>query len=318
VNEEGLPPSQTVAGLRRNVSQRLRLGLGNEQASLNADLDARLLIGHALGLDATGLVLHAERPISESDVARVLAVVERRIAGEPVARILGEKEFWSLTLRLSPETLVPRPDTETVVEAALAFVRGAGRVREPLAILDLGTGSGAILLALLSELPAAVGVGVDIAEGAARTARANALRLGLGTRAGFAVADWTAGIAGRFDIVVSNPPYIKADEIPELPLEVSRCDPQIALDGGADGLSAYRVILSRLDAILAADGAAFLEVGSDQADSVAGLAKVLGFEAVRHADLAGIDRVLELRRGKRPRQKMGLEIGSETARFRTP
>lgn len=318
MNEEGLAPSQTVAGLRRNVSQRLRGGLGNEQASLTADLDARLLLGHALGLDATGLILHAERPVSESDVARVMAFAERRIAGEPVARIVGEKEFWSLTLRLSPETLVPRPDTETVVDAALAWVRREGRARDSLTILDLGTGSGAILLALLSELPEARGVGVEIAAGAASTARQNALRLGLGDRARFAVSDWTDAIAGRFDIVVSNPPYVRAGEIRELPLEVSRFDPQIALDGGEDGLVAYRVILAGLDAILADAGAAFLEIGAGQSGLIVELAKLLGFEALCRKDLAGIDRVVELTRGKRPRQKMGLEIGSETARFRAP
>lgn len=265
------------------------------------DLDARLLVGHAVGLDLTGLVLHADRPVSDDEVARAMALVDRRIAGEPVARIVGEKEFWGLPLRLAPETLVPRPDTETVVEAALAFVRREGRGREPLALLDLGTGSGAILLALLTELPAASGLGVDIAEGAARAARENAERLGLGGRARFAVADWLAGIEGRFDLVVSNPPYVRSAEIPELALEVRRFDPDMALDGGPDGLAAYRVIFGRLGAILADRGAAFVEVGADQAGSVAALAESLGFATAAHKDLAGIERVIELRRGKRPR-----------------
>jgi release factor glutamine methyltransferase len=281
--------------------QRLNRAFAANDRIDTAALDARLLVGHALGLDAAGLIVHGDRPVGESDVARVLALVARRIAGEPVARIVGEKEFWSLALHLSPETLVPRPDTETVVEAALAWARREGRARDSLAILDLGTGTGAILLALLSELPHASGTGVDIAEGAAGTANANALRLGLGGRARFAVADWTAGIVGRFDIVVSNPPYIKIGDIPELPLEVSRYDPQIALDGGADGLDAYRVILPRLHGILAANGAAFLEVGAGQAHSVSELAELPGFEAQLHQDLVGTDRVVELRRGKRPR-----------------
>jgi release factor glutamine methyltransferase len=292
---------ETVGALHRSASQRLKCAFAEDDRLAAADLDARLLVGHALGLDASGLIAHADRQVGESDVARVLALVERRIAGEPVARIVGEKEFWSLSLHLSPETLVPRPDTETVVEAALAWARREGRARDPLTILDLGTGTGAILLALLSELPQASGIGVDIAEGAARTASANALRLGFGDRARFAVADWTAGIAGRFDIVVSNPPYIKIGDIPELPLEVSRYDPQIALDGGADGLDAYRAILARLDGILAANGAAFLEVGAGQAQPVSESAELIGFEADRHKDLVGIDRVVELRRGKRPR-----------------
>lgn len=298
---EGLATSKTVAGLRRYVSHRLRRSFGNERYTLTPDLDARLLVGHALGLDAAGLIVHADRPVSDADVARIIALAERRIAGEPVARIVGEKEFWSLPLRLSPETLVPRPDTETLVEAALAFVRREGREREPLTILDLGTGSGAILLALLSELPAATGVGVDIAESAARTARENAERLGLARRARFVVADWAAGILGRFDLVVSNPPYIRHEEIPGLPLEVRRFDPDIALNGGADGLAAYREIINGLEAILAQEGRAFLEVGADQAAAVAELAELLDLEAVPHKDLVGIDRVVELRRVKRPR-----------------
>lgn len=298
---EGLATSKTVAGLRRYVSHRLRRSFGNERYTLTPDLDARLLVGHALGLDAAGLIVHADRPVSDADVARIIALAERRIAGEPVARIIGEKEFWSLPLRLSPETLVPRPDTETLVEAALAFVRREGREREPLTILDLGTGSGAILLALLSELPAATGVGVDIAESAARTARENAERLGLARRARFVVADWAAGILGRFDLVVSNPPYIRHEEIPGLPLEVRRFDPDIALNGGADGLAAYREIINGLEAILAQEGRAFLEVGADQAAAVAELAELLDLEAVPHKDLVGIDRVVEFRRVKRPR-----------------
>lgn len=298
---EGLATSKTVAGLRRYVSHRLRRSFGNERYTLTPDLDARLLVGHALGLDAAGLIVHADRPVSDADVARIIALAERRIAGEPVARIVGEKEFWSLPLRLSPETLVPRPDTETLVEAALAFVRREGREREPLTILDLGTGSGAILLALLSELPAATGVGVDIAESAARTARENAERLGLARRARFVVADWAAGILGRFDLVVSNPPYIRHEEIPGLPLEVRRFDPDIALNGGADGLAAYREIINGLEAILAQEGRAFLEVGADQAAAVAELAELLDLEAVPHKDLVGIDRVVEFRRVKRPR-----------------
>ena len=308
----------SVAILQRRVAQRLDRAFTRDDRLATADLDARLLVGHALGLDATGLILHAERPVSEADVARALAFAERRIAGEPVARILGEKEFWSLSLRLSPETLVPRPDTETVVEAALGWARRAGRGQEPLRVLDLGTGTGAILLALLSELPAATGVGVDLAEGAARTANENARRFGLEERARFVVADWGAGINGRFDLVVSNPPYIRSGDIPGLAVEISRFDPDMALDGGADGLAAYRVILDRLDAFLAAQGAAFAELGDGQAEAVTAMAELLDFDAACHKDLVGIDRVVELRRVNRPRQKIGLEINGETARFRAP
>jgi release factor glutamine methyltransferase len=301
VTSDNPVPDETVAGLQRQLSRRLRGGLRDDSGAHNADLDARLLVGHALGLDASALIVQAYSAVSETDVAIVMAFAERRLAGEPVARIIGEKEFWSLTLRLSPETLVPRPDTETLVEAALAWVRREGRTGTPLTILDLGTGSGAILLALLAELPEATGLGVDIAEGAARTARDNARRLGLGDRARFAAADWTAAISGRFDIVASNPPYIRLGEIPDLPLDVRRFDPQIALDGGADGLAAYRVILSGLDGALAPAGAAFLELGAGQARDVGEVAEALGFEAFCRKDLAGIDRVLELTRGKKPR-----------------
>jgi release factor glutamine methyltransferase len=301
VNAADRVTGDSVTTLLRGVSRELKRAFASDDRAASADLDARLLVGHVLGLDAMRLIVHADRPVGAAEVARVMDLAERRMAGEPVARIVGEKEFWSLPLRLSPETLVPRPDTETVVEAALAWTQREGRAHTPLTILDLGTGTGAILLALLSELPNATGVGVDIAEGAARTARENARRLGLGDRARFAVSHWTDGIAGRFDIVVSNPPYIKIGEIPELPLEVSRYDPQIALDGGADGLAAYRAILARLDGILAANGSAFLEVGAGQARAVSESAEMLGFEADRHKDLVGIDRVVELRRGDKPR-----------------
>ncbi len=307
-----------VSDLIRTIASRLRAARTDADRDETPDLDARLLVGHALGLDATGLVLHANRAFSEADVARASALAERRIAGEPVARIVGEKEFWSLSLRLSPETLVPRPDTETVVAAALDFIDSGGRRGEALRVLDLGTGTGAILLALLSELPAATGVGVDLAVGAARTARDTAERLGLGERAGFAVTDWTAGIDGRFDLVVSNPPYIKSGEISGLAVEVSRFDPDMALDGGPDGLAAFRAVVDRLGAVLAGTGAAFIEIGAGQADSVTEMAVSLGFEARRHKDLGGIDRVLELRRGKIARQKMSLEIRGEPARFRAP
>ena len=266
-----------VSSFVRTIASRLRAARTPLDRDDSSNLDARLLVGHVLGLDATGLVLHANRAVSDTDVARALALAERRIAGEPVARIVGEKAFWSLDLRLSPETLVPRADTETVVEAALRWAKREGRGQEPLTILDLGTGSGAILLALLSELPSATGVGVDIAEGAARTAKENAERLGLGSRARFVVADWTAGIDGRFDLMVSNPPYVRSGDISGLPLEVSRFDPDMALDGGADGVAGFRAVLARLDAVLAGEGAAFVEVGAGQADEVAKIAESHGF-----------------------------------------
>jgi release factor glutamine methyltransferase len=282
-------------------------GFAGDGREANAALDARLLVAHALGLDRTTLVLADDQAVSEEDAARAMALAERRIAGEPVARILGEKEFWSLRFRLSADTLAPRPDTETLVAAALDAISQAGRRDENLAILDLGTGTGAILLALLSELPAAFGVGVDIAEGAAATARENAVRLGFDSRAGFVVGDWAAPIGGRFDLVVANPPYIPTGEICRLPVEVRRHDPDMALDGGSDGFSGHRAVLGALDRLLAPNGLAFIEVGAGQADAVAGLAAALGFATRRHLDLAGIERVVELGRGKSaaPKNRLG-------------
>ena len=303
----------TTGSLVRRVAATLRTAFAGDDRAANADLDARLIVGHALGLDPTGLVVHAGRAVGGADVARVMALAARRAAGEPVARITGTKGFWTLDLALSPETLVPRPDTETVVAAALSSVRAEGRLDEALTVLDLGTGSGAILLALLAELPRATGLGLDRAEGAARTARDNALRHGLGGRARFAVGDWMASIGTRFDLVVSNPPYIPREEIAGLALDVRAFDPDMALDGGADGLDAYRVIVPGLETVLAEGGTAFLEVGKDQAGAVCGLAEGSGWEASTHPDIAGIDRVVEVRRGKASRQKLSLENIGEPA-----
>ncbi len=310
--------TETVATLARRIAATLRDAFAGDDRAANADLDARLIVGHALGLDATGLVLDAARPVDQAGVERSLALAARRAGGEPVARITGRKGFWTLDLALSAETLMPRPDTETVVAAALAWARGEGRSGAPLSILDLGTGSGAILLALLAELPAARGIGLDRAEGAARTARANALRHGLDGRAAFVVGDWAGPLSARFDLVVSNPPYIPREEIGGLAVDVRVFDPDMALDGGFDGLDAYRIILAAMDALLERDGGAFLEVGAGQAEAVSRLAESHGFATARHRDIGGIDRVVEVKRGKASRQKMGLEISSEPATVRAP
>jgi release factor glutamine methyltransferase len=298
---------ETPATLVRRIAAMLREAFAGDDRAGNADLDARLLVGHALGLDATGLVVQAGRVVTAEETARTMAFAARRAKGEPVARITGTKGFWTLDLMLSPETLVPRPDTETVVSAALERVKRAGRTDTPLAVLDLGTGSGAILLALLAELPGAWGIGVDRSEGAARTARGNAIRHGLEDRARFVVGDWGTALSGRFDLVVGNPPYIRHAEIASLAVDVRHFDPDMALDGGADGLDAYRAILNDLDALLTADGAAFLEVGARQADDVAAMAELGGFRAGRHRDLSGIERVVEIeaRQGVAPKNELG-------------
>lgn len=276
----------TIGALRRTMAAELAAG-GCE----TADLDARLLLGHALGLEPADLLALADRPVSGEAQARAAALLARRRAGEPVARIRGRKEFWSLDFRLSPETLVPRPDTETVVEEALA--RCPDRTA-PLRILDLGTGSGAILAALLAERPNAVGVGIDRSEGAARAARDNLARAGLGARSFVVVGDWGEALRGGFDLVVSNPPYIAAGAMAGLPPEVRLHDPEAALVAGEDGLSAYRAIANALPRLLVPGGVAVLELGAGQEPEVAGLvvARGLRLPGPARRDLGGIPRAL--------------------------
>ena len=211
--------AQTVEAARRARAARFR-----SQAIESADLDARLLTGHALGLDLTGLITSAQRQLTPDQSAQLDDFARRRLAGEPVARLVGEKDFWGLPLQLSSATLVPRPDTETVVELALELLRADDATNRPLRIADLGTGSGAILLALLSELPTATGFGTDISEQALQTAAANAKRVGLTPRATFIACDYAAGLSGAFDLIVSNPPYIRSMDIPDLALELLRAD----------------------------------------------------------------------------------------------
>ncbi len=278
---------QTVETARRAVTARFK------RASVDsAELDARILIGTVLGLDLTGLIASAARTLTGDEAARLEDYVLRRMAGEPVARILGSKEFWGLPLRLSPATLVPRPDTETVVEAALEILR-AGSKGHP-RIADLGTGSGAILLALLSELPHAFGAGTDISEAALRTARENAERLGFAQRAAFVACDYAAALAGPFDLVVTNPPYIRSAEIAALDAEVRDHDPHRALDGGADGLDAYRLIASEAARLLAPGGVLVVEVGRGRSGEVGALLAAAGLTPVGppKADLAGVHRVV--------------------------
>jgi release factor glutamine methyltransferase len=257
------------------------------------DLDARLLVGHALGLDHAALVAHSARPLTPAEIEALDAALTRRLAHEPVTRILGTREFWSLPLRITPDVLVPRPETETVVEAVLA-VAERGR---PARIADLGVGSGAILLALLSELPDAIGIGTDRDPDALGVARDNARRLGLATRAGFVACDFGTAVAGGCDIVVSNPPYIPTRDIATLAPDVRDYDPRAALDGGADGLAAYRAIAADAPRLLAAGGWLAVEIGIGQDEAVAALlaARGLAVDAPRR-DLAGCPRVVMGRR----------------------
>lgn len=281
--------AQTIESIRRALTARF------EAAGIDsAALEARMLTGAVLGLDLTGLIAQGLRRLDEDDAARLDALARRRLAGEPLARILGTKEFWGLPLKLSADTLVPRADTETVVEAALGVLRAEGRTQEPLRIADLGTGSGAILLALLTELPAATGLGTDLSAAAIDTARTNAQGVGLAPRARFLVSDYGDGLSGPFDLIVSNPPYIRSADIPALAPEVRDHDPHLALDGGLDGLDAYRRIAPQAAALLADGGLLVLEIGQDQGGAVSRLVTAAGLTVMGsvRADLAGIGRAV--------------------------
>jgi release factor glutamine methyltransferase len=256
-------------------------------------LEARLLVGHVLGVGAEVLVGDPQRPLTGDQRSRLDGLLARRVRREPLAHILGGREFWSLPIRVTADTLVPRPETETLVEAALEWVgerlAGAAELR----ILDLGTGSGCLLLALLSELPRAFGVGVDLSAAALAVARDNADALGLACRAGFVGGDWGSALGGGFDLVVANPPYVADGELTALAPEIVRFEPRLALAGGADGLAAYRAIAPQLPRLLAPGGAAFLEVGAGQAPSVAAMLAGHGLQDVDiKTDLAGVGRCL--------------------------
>jgi release factor glutamine methyltransferase len=284
---------QTVEAARRALAARFKSG-GID----SAELDARMLVGAVLGLDLTGIITAAGRQLTTDESVHLEQFARRRVAGEPVARILGNREFWGLRLELSAATLVPRPDTETVVELALQILRADGPADRPLRIADLGTGSGAILLALLSEFPNAQGFGTDISEQALRTARDNAVRLGLSDRASFIACDYATGLSGAFDLMASNPPYIRSADIEGLATEVRHYDPHAALDGGADGLDAYRALIPQAAGLLAPGGALVVEAGQGQSGQIETLMTAAGLttSSPPRADLAGIHRAVSGRR----------------------
>jgi release factor glutamine methyltransferase len=277
---------------RGEALTRLRRAFG--EAGLDSpSLDARILVMEALRIDAAALTTHPELPLGAEGANRLSRCAARRLAREPVARILGEREFWGLPFALSPETLVPRPETETVVRAALAHIHER---RAPV-ILDLGTGTGCLLVSLLHERPDATGVGVDRAMDAVGTALRNALRNGVGSRSAFVRADWGAALQTRFDLIVSNPPYIPTGDIAGLDPEVREHDPWAALDGGADGLSAYRAIFADADRLLAPDGVAVVEFGIGQEADIRGAASTAKLRVVAvEQDLGRLPRVAVLRR----------------------
>ena len=281
-----LQPSYTRAEAVAALTQRMRV-LGLDQP----EREAALLVTSASGIRAVDLIGAPDEKLGPA-AYEVEAFAARRAAGEPLSRILGRRDFWSLSLAISPDVLDPRADTETVVEAALAEV--AHRSAEALRLLDLGVGSGALLCSLLTEFPQATGVGVDLSERAAAVARANIGTLGLEERGTIVVGDWGEGLEGPFDLIVSNPPYIRAGEIDGLSREVREYDPRLALDGGADGLQAYRALAPTLVRLLEpSKGRFFVEIGEGQAEAVRAILTSGGLEVLRtRRDLAGRERVV--------------------------
>jgi release factor glutamine methyltransferase len=276
----------TVAALLHEASAALAAaGVDRPRA------EARLFLEAATSTSRTRLLAHPEQPVENGDTERFRGWIARRATREPAAYIRGRVEFWSLTFRVGPGVLVPRADSETMIEA---IIRAFPDRAAPLRVLDLGVGSGCLLLSVLHHFVNASGLGVDSSEQALAHARANAEALGLDARADLRLLDWRDGVPGTFDIVLANPPYIPSTEIDTLAPEVREFEPRAALDGGADGLDAYRTILPVLPGLLNRSGRAFLEVGAGQMPAVAAL-PVPGLGGMRfHHDLAGIARCLEL------------------------
>ncbi len=278
------PPVMAMPDALRHGAARLR-----EAGIDNPRLEARLLLAHALHTTVEALLRDRDDPVDTTHYDELLA---RRAARVPLALILGRREFWSLDFLVSAATLIPRPESETLIEAALdAFAHRA----PPRRVLDLGCGTGCLRLAALDEYPAAFGVGVDLCPAAARLAARNAARLGMAGRAAIVCGDWAAALDGGFDLVLSNPPYIPTSDIGDLMPEVARHEPRVALDGGPDGYAAYCRLIPELHRLLARTGVAILEVGQGQAEPVAKLARDAGFDAQTRQDLAGTSRALMLR-----------------------
>lgn len=281
--------------MTRTLSELVQQGrLAFVEAGLpDAAGDARVLVLGLLHLETKDLLLNPEREVGEADQTRVEQAFARRIAREPVYRILGWREFYGLPFRLSAETLEPRPDTEVLVDAVLPVAREIVERKGQAKLVDLGTGTGAIALALLHEVPHLKATGADISANALETARENADLLNVGDRFKTVRSDWFSEIDGRFDIIVSNPPYIQTDVIAALEPEVRDHDPMAALDGGPDGLQPYHIIARDAEFFLEAGGVVAVEIGFDQKDAVIGIFKACGYTLIRAVrDLGGNDRGL--------------------------
>ena len=292
------PVAPQLADLTPGAARRLIAAILEAAGLIDAALDARILIEDATGLGRAALLGAADQPLGPAVAARLHDWITRRLASEPLFRILGRREFWGLDLAVTPDVLDPRPDTETIVEAALQ-VLGARR-QDALRICDLGTGSGALLAALLSECQAARGWGVDRSAAACRVAWGNLAGLQLAGRAAVLQGSWGAALPdGGFDLVVSNPPYIETAVIPTLAREVRDHDPPLALDGGADGLTCYRAIAADLPRLMAPGGIAVLEVGAGQAAAVRGLLDRAGLaDGGTRRDLGGVERAVVAHRSQ--------------------
>ncbi|WP_135210083.1 peptide chain release factor N(5)-glutamine methyltransferase [Vitreimonas flagellata] len=276
--------SETLVSLWTDARRRL------EAAGVDSPvIDARLLLEAGAGVGRVDIVTDPRRPVSAAQAAAVEALVRRREAREPIGHILGHKGFWTLDFTVNADVLSPRPETEHLVEVAMETLPKGWPAR----ILDLGVGSGAILLSVLSERPESTGIGIDTSEAALAVARANAQRLGLSDRATIQSGDWSEGLEGPFDLILSNPPYIPSADIEGLDPEVAKWEPRLALDGGPDGLDPYRRIIADLPRLLAPTGAFAFEVGKGQAEAVRALAEAQGLTtSTPRLDLAGIPRVV--------------------------
>ncbi|TGP53964.1 peptide chain release factor N(5)-glutamine methyltransferase [bacterium M00.F.Ca.ET.230.01.1.1] len=262
-------------------------------------LDSRLIVEHFSGTTRTQAIAEPGQKVGSAALSAIETALRRRVAGEPVHRILGYREFYGLRLSLSPETLEPRPDTETLVDAVLPFARTTAERLGECRILDLGTGTGAIALALLSAVPTATATGVDISLDALATAAGNARNLGLGGRFKALHSNWFEKVSGSYHVIASNPPYIPSGEIGNLQGEVRDFDPHQALDGGANGLDPYRVIAAEAAGFLETQGRVAVEIGHTQKNEVSGIFAAAGYVlAGTHRDLGGNDRVLVFERRK--------------------
>ena len=281
------------------IGEALRQGVAFLANSETPQLDARILLKHALCADDGALIARANDILSAAEAALFQSLLERRARSEPVAYITGEKEFWSLSFKVTPDVLIPRDDSGALIEAAIK----RRRRDEPLRIADLGTGSGCLLCALLSEFPNAQGIGVDRSEAALKIAKTNAAALGFGERASFAAGDWLAPLTGAFDLIVANPPYIAETEAPGLSPDVAAYEPHGALFAGADGFDAYRAIIGRLSPFLARGGLVLMECGSTQTETLAAMLQDLAPENAIFTlyDLAGRPRGagFDLRKGEK-------------------